>query len=117
MKAKHRKQRRNASDTSPLKLLSEELRSLRRDLRATARAYTARLEIALAESSAVIAASAAAETLPRERLHEFRDLAALVRKRDVKPEKGRRKDLRKLDGIIDDLHSVTHPTHRANGDR
>lgn len=84
---------------------------MRRDLRATLRAYTARLEIALAESTAVIASTAAAETLSRERLHELRDLATMVRKRKIKPEKGRRKDLRKLDEIIDDLHSVTHPAH------
>lgn len=90
-------------------LLNEELRQLRRDLRATVRAYAARLEIALAESTASIAGTAAAETLSREHLHVLRDLTMMVRKRKLKPEKGRRKDLRKLDSIIGDLHSCTHP--------
>ncbi len=33
----------------------------------------------------------------------------LARNRKLKPEKGRRKDLRKLDSIIGDLHASTHP--------
>ena len=40
---------------------------------------------------------------PRVTLHQLRDLTILVRKRKLKPEKGRRKDLRKIDSIIEDL--------------
>ena len=90
-------------------MLAEELAALRRDLRATIRAYAARLEIDLAEGMATIASSKGAETLSRDRLHEIRDLTIMVRKRKLKPEKGRRKDLRKIDSLIRDLHSVTHP--------
>jgi hypothetical protein len=91
-------------------MLAEELAALRRDLRATIRAYAARLEIDLAESMAVVASTKAAETLSRERLHEIRDLTIMARKRKLKPEKGRRKDLRKIDSLIRDLHSITHPS-------
>ena len=91
-------------------MLTEELATLRRDLRATVRAYAARLEIDLAESTAAVASTKPAETLSRERLHEIRDLTIMVRKRKLKPEKGRRKDLRKIDSLIRDLHSITHPT-------
>ncbi len=98
------------SDTSPVKHLEEELANLRRDLRATVRAYVARLEIDLAESTAAVATKTSAEDLSRERLHELRELMLLVRSRKVKPEKGRRKDLRKIDTIIGDLHSSTHST-------
>ena len=90
-------------------MLTEELATLRRDLRATVRAYAARLEIDLAESTAAVASTKPAETLSRERLHEIRDLTIMVRKRKLKPEKGRRKDLRKIDSLIRDLHSITHP--------
>ena len=89
-------------------MLAEELASLRRDLRATIRAYAARLEIDLAESMASVASSKGAET-SRDQLHEIRDLTIMLRKRKLKPEKGRRKDLRKIDSLIRDLHSVTHP--------
>ena len=72
-------------------------------MRATVRAYAARLEIGLAESRAALESSKPAEELSRERLHQLRDLTILVRKRKLKPEKGRRKDLRKIDSLIEDL--------------
>ena len=45
-----------------------------------------------------------ADELSRERLHQVRDLTIMLRNRKVKPEKGRRKDLRKIDSLITDLH-------------
>ena len=33
----------------------------------------------------------------------------MMRKRKLKPEKGRRKDVRKLDSLIQDLHSIAQP--------
>ena len=77
---------------------------LRSELRKTVRVYTARLEIQLAQSVAALQSSQQPEELPRERLHQLRDLTTMVRKRKVKPEKGRRKDLRKIDALITDLH-------------
>ena len=46
------------------------------------------------------------ERLPRELLQEIRDLTIIVRNRKLKPEKGRRKDLRKIDSLIVDLVST-----------
>src|SRR6266516_2542257 len=114
MKTKKRHKKR---ETSPATMLAEELAALRRDLRATIRAYAARLEIDLAESMATIVSSKGAETLSRERLHEIRDLTIMVRKRKLKPEKGRRKDLRKIDSLIRDLHSITHPAESRNSSK
>ena len=92
--------------TSPVKVLETELEKLRQDLRATVRAYAARLEINLAESRAVLGSLKPAEELSRERLNELRDLMIHVRKRKLKPEKGRRKDLRKIESLIEDLQSL-----------
>lgn len=97
--------RDRAISTSPARHLESELLRLRTELRQTIRSYSARLEIQLAQSIATIKASAPPEELPREHLHQLRDLTAMVRKRKVKPEKGRRKDLRKIDSLITDLHS------------
>ena len=90
-------------------MLTEELTALGRDLRKTIRAYAARLELDLAESTAAVALSKRTNSLSRERLHDIRDLTIMVRKRKLKPEKGRRKDLRKIDSLIHDVHSITHP--------
>ena len=100
---KHKRVRAKAKSTSPARMLESELEKLRQDLRATVRAYAARLEVGLAESRAALEASKPAEELSRERLHQLRDLTILVRKRKLKPEKGRRKDLRKIDSLIEDL--------------
>ena len=100
---KHKRTRAKSKNTSPARLLESELEKLRHDLRATVRAYAARLEIGLAESRAALESSKPAEELSRERLHQLRDLTILVQKRKLKPEKGRRKDLRKIDSLIEDL--------------
>jgi hypothetical protein len=92
-----------SSETSPVTVLETELAKLRRDLRATVRAYAARLEVNLAESRAALGSLKPVEELSRERLTEIRDLMVHVRKRKLKPEKGRRKDLRKIDSLIEDL--------------
>jgi hypothetical protein len=98
-----RRGRLDSPDTSPVKILQEELAKLRRDLRATVRAYAARLEIELAESRAALGSFEPVDELSRERLHELRDLMIHIRKRKLKPEKGRRKDLRKIDSLIEDV--------------
>ena len=72
-------------------LLEKELGALRRDLRTTLRAYSARLEIDLAEITAVFSSERRATDLDREQLHDIRELTIMARKRKVKPEKGRRK--------------------------
>jgi len=101
---KEKRSRRKRGETSPVKMLESELQFLRRDLRATVRAYAARLEIGLAESAATLNSYKPAEELSRERLHQVRDLTIMLRNRKVKPAKGRRKDLRKIDSLITDLH-------------
>jgi transcription elongation GreA/GreB family factor len=103
---------RKRDEVSPLTKLQAELMALRRKLRATIRAYAARLEIDLAESAAAVAALKPAEALSRERLHEIRELTTMLRNCKVKPEKGRRKDLRKLDSLIHEVHLIT--SHRRN---
>ena len=100
---KYKRTRGKAGNTSPVRVLETELEKLRQDLRATVRAYVARLEINLAESYAALGSLKPAEELSRERLNQLRDLMIHVRKRKLKPEKGRRKDLRKIDSLIEDL--------------
>ena len=94
-------------------MLSDELDAVRRDLRRTIRAYAARLELDLAESIVAVTRYKGAEDLSRERLHDIRDLTIMMRKRKLKPEKGRRKDVRKLDLLIRDLHSIARPERDA----
>jgi hypothetical protein len=106
MKAKaERKQarRRRWRESSPVTMLESELHALHRDLRTTAKAYITRLENDLLVCLATLRSCGPIEHVSREMLHEIRDLTIIVRNRKLKPEKGRRKDLRKIDSLIGDL--------------
>lgn len=89
--------------SSPVHQLETELSNLRRDLRTTVKAYVLRLEADLRRSSDAVQAFRGQEELSRENMHEVRDMTMLLRRRKLKPEKGRRKDLRKIDALIADL--------------
>jgi translation initiation factor 2B subunit (eIF-2B alpha/beta/delta family) len=97
---------RNHEDASPVKMLESEISALRRDLRATLRAYVSRLESNLTATAAALKSYAPVDELSRERLHRVRDLTIMVRNRRLKPEKGRRKDLREIDTLIADLQPL-----------
>src|SRR5947208_5286681 len=105
-KAKQKRGRRRAQESSPLTMLESELRSLHRDLRTTAKAYIARLENDLFVCLAALRSYGSIEKVPREMLHRVRDLTIIVRNRKLKPEKGRRKDLRNIDSLLVELVST-----------
>jgi hypothetical protein len=106
-KAKHKRARRSRSrESSPVTMLEAELHGLHRDLRTTAKAYITRLENDLFICLAALRSYGPIEQVPREMLHQIRDLTIVVRNRKLKPEKGRRKDLRKIDSLIADLVST-----------
>jgi hypothetical protein len=101
---KHKRVRRPISpESSPVTMLASELRGLHRDLRAIATAYINRLETDLFVCLAALRAYGPIEQVPKEMLHEIRDLTIILRNRKLKPEKGRRKDLRKVDSLIGDV--------------
>jgi len=87
-------------------MLESELHALHRDLRTIAKAYIARLENDLLVCLAVLRSYGPIEQVPRDMLHQIRDLTIILRNRKLKPEKGRRKDLRKIDSLIVDLVST-----------
>jgi hypothetical protein len=102
---KNKKAKEN-HETSPIRHLQLELQELRRELRTTARVYAKRLEHELILTTAALDRYAPAEKLNREQLHRIRDFAIMVRQRRLRPEKGRRKDLRKIESLISDLRPL-----------
>lgn len=89
-----------------VQLLLSQLAALRRELRETLRAYEARLEIALAETIRYVSDLKTAKRLSCEQVDHVENLIVLVRKRKLKPEKGRRKDLRKVEKLITDIRAT-----------
>jgi hypothetical protein len=105
-KTKRKQTRRRPRESSPVTMLESELHALHRDLRTVAKAYIARLENDLLVCLAALRSYGPIEQVSRETLHQIRDLTIIVRNRKLKPEKGRRKDLRKIDSLIVDLVST-----------
>ena len=109
MKAKVKRKRalpRRSRESTPVTMLEFELHALHRDLRKIAKAYVARLENDLLVCLVALRSYGPIEHVSREMLHQIRDLTIIVRNRKLKPEKGRRKDLRKIESLIGDLVST-----------
>jgi hypothetical protein len=101
-----KKRKARGRETSPVRHLRLELEELRRELRTTARVYTQRLEQELILTTAALDRYAPAEKLNREQLRRVRDFAIMVRQRRLRPEKGRRKDLLKIESLISELRPL-----------
>jgi len=97
------KTRSNARDASPAKSLARELRTLKRDLRVVSRHYIQRIEAELAEVQEAVSQLEATEEIPSNRIRDLRDMLILLRRLQIKPDKGRRKDLKKIDSTVGDL--------------
>ena len=53
------------------------------------------------------AASARSADLPNSEIHDLRDMLTLLRTLEVKPEAGRRKDLKKIETLVEDLRLLS----------
>jgi hypothetical protein len=93
-------------EVSPAKSLLTDLVRLRRTLRLTGRAYLRRLESELDEVAAWAHERAEERNLPKASIRDLGDMITLVRKIDGKPEKGRRRDLKKIDATVGDLREL-----------
>ncbi len=89
------------SEASPSKAVVSELQDLRAELRESASSYAARLD---AEIERVrLAVEAAGGNSSGAKIRDLRDMLTLLRHRQIKADKGRRKDLKKMESIVTDL--------------
>jgi len=91
------------TEASPTKSILKDLETFRSLLKASVKAYSARLDEEIAAVSTRVEALGEAEKLPAGKLRDLRDMMTLLRHVDIKAEKGRRKDLKKLDSVVGDL--------------
>lgn len=90
-------------ETSPAKSVVDELDGLRDAFRSALQAYASRLEEELGLVKKAVVDQSAKKRVPPARLRDLRDMLTLLRKFSIKPEKGRRKDLKKIDALVGDL--------------
>ncbi len=86
---------------TPGRLVAKELTSLRSLFRETNAAYIARIEGEIEQIRDLIVTTATRPT--RAQTHSLREMLGLIRQLSIRPEKGRRKDMKKIDSLISEL--------------
>jgi len=90
-------------EVSPMKSLAEELGFVRKSFRESIHVYSTRIETQLTKIRDAILEQAKNPKLPPAQIRDLRDMITLCRTLDLKPEKGRRKDLKKIDTLVEEL--------------
>lgn len=98
---------KNESDLLPIGALVSDLSALRRTVHVLLDAQRRRMDADLDEVAGRIAGLAKAKKIPDGRNRDVRDMLALLRGIDVNPAKAKRKDLKKLEGVLEDLRMLT----------
>jgi len=94
-------------EVSPSTMLAEEMIFLRKMLRETLERYSARLDGNLVQVRDSVIELDKVKKMPVTRIHDLRDMLSLVRMLEIKPEKGRRRDLKRIESLIDELQNFT----------
>ena len=91
-------------EVSPMKSVAEELDFLRKSFRECVNVYATRIEAELMQIRSTVLEQTKNPKLPPGHIRDLRDMITLCRTLDIKPEKGRRKDLKKIDTVVEELH-------------
>jgi hypothetical protein len=93
----------DSATASPMKSVVEEVDFLRGTLKEIVTAYTGRLEGEMTRVRAAASRSMNKKRLPAAQIRDARDMLTLLRKLDVKPSKGRRRDLKRVETVVEEL--------------
>ena len=93
-------------EISPTKSFVEELEILRKSLRDCLEAYGQRLEHELDQIKERSLAHGTDPEPAATHIRDLRDMISLCRTLEIKPDKGRRKDLKKIDSLIEELSVI-----------
>ena len=97
------------TSASPIKSAVDEIEALRRLFRTTLKNFASSVETDLNQLRERIAAKEATvkkPKIPAELIRDARDMVTLIRTLDIKPEKGRRRDLKQIQGGIEDMQQI-----------
>ncbi len=95
------------ADALPLKPVAEELAFLRKTFHELAAAYASNVEGGIARLQLAVREEAASKKkFPASRVADLRDMLMMLRNFDIKPAKGRRRDLKKIENLIEELQEI-----------
>lgn len=99
--------KKEPTEASPFKSAREELDHLRRILRETVDVFASRLEGEIVRLRETISEEEGQRRRPSSsQLSDMRDVTGLLRSLRIKPEKGRRRDLKKLESAVEDVQQI-----------
>ena len=91
----------------PLKTVAEELAFLRKSFRDLVTAYASQIEAEITQLHGAVNAEAESKRkLPASRSHDLRDMLMLLRSLEIKPAKGKRRDLKKVENLVEELRVI-----------
>jgi len=90
-------------EVSPMKSLAEELGFVRKSFREMIDVYSTRVETQLTKIRDAVLEQSNNPKLAPAQIRDLRDMITLCRTLDLRPEKGRRKDLKKIDTLVEEL--------------
>jgi hypothetical protein len=93
----------DGGEASPSKAVVSELQDLRAELREAASSYAARLDAEIERVRAAVEAQSRGSDSASAKVRDLRDMLTLLRHRQVKADKGRRKELKKIESVVGDL--------------
>lgn len=91
-------------DTSLPEILGRELEELDTAFQLILRAYTQKFTTELDRVRRAVAELKQKKKLGRGKVQDLRDMLMLVRQLEIKPAKGKRRDLKRLEALTDDLN-------------
>ena len=94
-----------SEEASPARSFILDLEQLRETLQLPARAYVDRLQAEIDVLGAWARERTKDPEVSKATIRDLRDMLALIRTLEIKPAKGRRKDLKKIDSVIEDLRN------------
>ena len=93
-------------DDLPVKPALEELAFVRKALHDATAHYLARIDGELNQIRDAVGRIATEKKVPKERTKGLRDLLLILREVEVKPEKGRRRDMKKIEEAAREMRHV-----------
>jgi len=97
---------KSPSVASPLKSAAEEIAFLRHLFHTALAAYGSAIEADIAKLQATLGNDVSEKKMSAARIRDARDIVTLIRTLEIKPEKGRRRDLKKIESIVEDLKQI-----------
>lgn len=95
-----------SAEELPVKPALEELAFVRKAFQDAAAHFVARIEGDLNGVREAISIIATRKRAPSERVKDLRDVLLILREIELKPEKGRRRDLKKVESAVKDLRQI-----------